>query len=66
MPDAVKGDSHIDGKGHAPTPSKEPNPGAVRLSHLNRLGKADGMTNPNGVGNVSKKSTVQNGGSKGW
>lgn len=45
---------------------KEPISGPVPMRHNMRLGKGDGVHNPQSAGDPSKVPTINNGGKKGW
>lgn len=62
----AKQDSHLDAKGSAKTPAKESISGPVTQKHRLKLGEADGMNNPNGVGQPSRESSISNNGGKRW
>ena len=40
--------------------------GPIRQSHRNKLGQADGTTDPNGVGNPSRVPSTEKPGVPGW
>lgn len=61
---ATKQDTHIVGGKTTKAPGEDIH-GAVTQKHRLRLGDADGIHNPNGVGQPSTKSSISNG-NKGW
>lgn len=58
-------DSHINSGKKISVPEKDLPSGPVPQKHRNRLGDANGTSNPNGVGEPSKASSISNG-NKGW
>jgi hypothetical protein len=60
----MKNDSHIKGSAKASTPATQSAGGAVPQHKRLAMGKGDGVSNPNGAGNTSTKSTIANGGKK--
>lgn len=52
--------------GKRPVTAESRPSGSVTKHHQLALDKTDGMNNVQGVGNASTKSTIANGGKKGW
>ena len=63
--ETVMSDSHITAGKKITISDKGQPSGPVSQSHRNKLGEANGTSNPNGVGEPSKASSIGNG-NKGW
>lgn len=59
----MKNDSHIKGGSKSSTADQSAS-GAIPQHKRLAMGKCDGASNPNGVGNPSTKSSIANGGKK--